>query len=64
VRDGIALEVATPGHATAAEPGLGRLGMRERAAASGGTLEAGPRARGGWLVRAAIPLAERMRADA
>jgi signal transduction histidine kinase len=38
--------------------------MRERAAASGGTLEAGPRARGGWLVRAAIPLAERMRADA
>jgi signal transduction histidine kinase len=64
VRDGIELEVANTGHATAAEPGLGRLGMRERAAASGGTLEAGPRARGGWLVRAAIPLAERMRADA
>jgi hypothetical protein len=29
--------------------------MRERLSAVGGTLEAGPRARGGYLVRADIP---------
>jgi len=37
--------------------GLGIVGMRERLAAVGGTLEAGPRARGGYLVRADIPTA-------
>jgi len=36
--------------------GLGQLGMRERLAAVGGTLEAGPRRRGGYLVRATVPL--------
>jgi len=36
--------------------GLGQLGMRERVAAAGGTLELGPRARGGYLVRASFPL--------
>lgn len=36
--------------------GLGQLGMRERTAAVGGTLELGPRARGGYLVRASFPL--------
>lgn len=36
--------------------GLGQLGMRERVAAVGGTLELGPRARGGYLVRASFPL--------
>jgi signal transduction histidine kinase len=36
--------------------GLGQLGMRERVAAAGGTLELGPRARGGYLVRARFPL--------
>lgn len=30
--------------------------MRERASASGGTLEAGPRPRGGFLVRVRVPL--------
>jgi signal transduction histidine kinase len=38
-------------------PGLGLVGMRERAAASGGVLEAGPRGRGGFLVRLRVPLA-------
>ncbi|RXZ71741.1 sensor histidine kinase [Agromyces albus] len=36
--------------------GLGQLGMRERVAAVGGVLELGPRARGGYLVRASFPL--------
>lgn len=35
--------------------GLGVVGMRERMNALGGSLEAGPKSRGGWLVRAQIP---------
>jgi signal transduction histidine kinase len=35
--------------------GLGIVGMRERMSALGGSLEAGPKSRGGWLVRARIP---------
>ncbi|GAA1762869.1 sensor histidine kinase [Agromyces humatus] len=38
------------------DTGLGQLGMRERVAAAGGTIELGPRARGGYLVRARFPL--------
>lgn len=37
--------------------GLGQVGMRERVDALGGTLELGPRARGGYLVRARVPVA-------
>lgn len=43
--------------------GLGQVGMRERLAAIGGTLEAGPRSRGGYLVRASVPLMVTERAD-
>ncbi|MCU4297513.1 sensor histidine kinase [Brevibacterium permense] len=35
--------------------GLGIVGMRERMNALGGNLEAGPKSRGGWIVRARIP---------
>ncbi len=38
-------------------PGFGLLGMRERARTVGGTLDAGPRPEGGFLVSAVLPLA-------
>src|SRR3954452_20390998 len=37
--------------------GAGVRGMRERAEALGGTLQAGPRSEGGWRVEATLPLA-------
>jgi signal transduction histidine kinase len=36
---------------------LGQIGMRERVAAAGGELELGPKPRGGYRVRARLPLA-------
>lgn len=45
------------GSAGSGTGGLGQLGMRERVAAVGGTIEIGPRARGGYRVRARFPLA-------
>ena len=36
--------------------GLGITGLRERIAAAGGTIEAGPRRDGGWSLRARLPL--------
>ncbi len=62
--DAVELEVADDGSragrarlgADQAPSGLGLVGMRERVAADGGTLEAGPRTRGGYLVRARVPL--------
>lgn len=56
--DAIELEVANTGAARGrrAVGGLGQLGMRERVTASGGSLEVGPRSRGGYLVRARLPL--------
>lgn len=53
----VELEIVNTGHPIAAlRPGLGQLGMRERAAASGGTIELTPRPLGGMRVRARIPL--------
>ncbi|MEV7873064.1 sensor histidine kinase [Microbacterium sp. NPDC089188] len=56
--DAIELEVANTGRSGSTTPGLGQLGMRERAAVSGGTIEIGPRSRGGYLVRVRVPAAE------
>ena len=59
--DAVELEIVNTGRVVAAlRPGLGIVGMRERAGASGATLEAAPRARGGFLVRLSVPLAERI----
>lgn len=55
--DGVEVEIVNTGRAVGAlRPGLGQLGMRERATASGGTLEVTPRPLGGLRVRARVPL--------
>ena len=54
--DGGAVAHGGDGRGPAGEPGFGLLGMRERAAAVGGTLEAGPAGgRRGFRVRARLP---------
>ncbi|WP_285641459.1 sensor histidine kinase [Lentzea sp. NBRC 102530] len=45
------------GRATSTSPGFGLVGMRERLAVHGGSLEAGPRRETGYLVRASLPTA-------
>ncbi len=56
---GLRLEVADTGRGVAATagitPGHGLIGMRERAAAAGGTLETGPGPDGGFRVAARFP---------
>ncbi|WZH38426.1 MAG: sensor histidine kinase [Microbacterium enclense] len=54
--DAVELEIANTGRRGSTTPGLGQLGMRERAAVSGGTIEIGPRSRGGYLVRIRVPV--------
>ncbi|MGO4681378.1 sensor histidine kinase [Microbacterium sp. 2MCAF23] len=53
----VELEVVNTGRlVTGLRPGLGQLGMRERATASGGSIELVPRPTGGFRVRATLPV--------
>ena len=68
--DSVTITVANDGCGPGGPPGTGNglRGMRERATAAGGELEAGPRPEGGFLVtaklpRQAAPLPERERPD-
>jgi len=57
--DALSLEVVDdggPALTPARNGGHGLTGMRERAGAYGGAVEAGPQRHGGWRVRARIPL--------
>ena len=60
VDDELVVEVNDDGRGASAsppaEPGFGILGMRERVAAYDGKLVAGPRAGGGWHVKAVFPV--------
>jgi signal transduction histidine kinase len=49
------------GGGTAARPGRGLLGLRERLGLYGGELAAGPRPAGGWRLHAVLPLTEAAR---
>ncbi|MBF8190995.1 sensor histidine kinase [Nonomuraea sp. K274] len=52
----IVLRVENDGEPGTAGPGMGLIGMRERAVAVGGSLTAGPQESGGFAVRAELPV--------
>jgi signal transduction histidine kinase len=57
--DAVRLRVSDDGQTEpgpAPEPGFGLLGMTERAKLLGGSLSAGPRPEGGWVVEAVLPV--------
>jgi signal transduction histidine kinase len=60
--EAVTIEVSDDGpgfNGVASAPGNGLRGMRERAAAVGGSVDAGHRDGGGWQVRASLPIAGR-----
>jgi two-component system, NarL family, sensor histidine kinase DesK len=52
------VEITDDGHGSAASPGNGLSGLRERAAAVGGGVEAGPVQPAGWRLRVWVPAAD------
>ncbi|GAA4987354.1 histidine kinase [Nonomuraea thailandensis] len=54
-RSKVVLRVENDGEPGTPGPGMGLIGMRERAVAVGGSLTAGPGERGGFTVRAELP---------
>jgi signal transduction histidine kinase len=54
--DELRIEVANNGRNIAPSTGYGHAGMRERMRLYGGRLESGPRADGGYVVRAYVPI--------
>jgi signal transduction histidine kinase len=54
--DTVIVEVGDDGRGADTSEGNGIRGMRERAATLGGTMTAGTRPGGGFLVRASLPL--------
>ena len=57
--DAVRLRVSDDGRTgpgPVSEPGLGLLGMAERAQLLGGSLSAGPGPEGGWVVEAVLPV--------
>lgn len=56
--DRLVIEISDNGRGAGVVPakdGFGIIGMRERVAALGGTIDAGPRPGGGWRVRSVLP---------
>jgi signal transduction histidine kinase len=56
--DGGDSDVAAAGRGRDSRPGYGIIGLRERASTLGGSIDAGPRAGGGFGVRATLPIAD------
>ena len=57
--DAVEVEIVNSGRpALTSQSGLGLLGMRERAVASGGSIEISPRREGGFRVRLTVPRPE------
>jgi signal transduction histidine kinase len=56
--DAVSLDAGAGPVPDAGESGRGLIGLRERIAIYGGSLDVGPRPGGGWRVRATIPLEE------
>ena len=54
--DELVITISDNGPGTAGDWGRGLLGLRERLALYGGEFDAGPRAEGGWRVRAVLPV--------